>query len=109
MSTIIEISEKKGTGDVQPHNANLRGEILDRIIIRNNSSYKGENLIVRVYTSATVWEFKKEVSLLIGLSPKYVQFELPNGKKITDKQNGMVLEQLGLKNNEIITVRKVAV
>ena len=59
--------------------------MLDRIIIRNNTSMKAENIIVRVFTSATVWEFKKEVSLLIGLSPRYVQFELPNGKKITDK------------------------
>ena len=83
--------------------------MLDRIIIRNNTSIKADNIIVRVFTSATVWEFKKEVSLLVGLSPKYVQFELPNGKKITDKQNGMVLEEFGLKNGDIVTVRKVAV
>lgn len=92
LRTIIEISEKKGTGDVQPHNAILKGEMLDRIIIRNNTSIKSDNIIVRVFTSATVWEFKKEVSLMIGLSPRYVQFELPNGKRITDKQHGMVLE-----------------
>jgi hypothetical protein len=56
---------------VQPHNAILKGEILDRIIIRymvkNKQSYYGtlkldRSIVVKVYTSATVWDFKKEVS-----------------------------------------------
>ena len=34
LESVIQISEKKGTGGVQPHNAILRGELLDRIIIR---------------------------------------------------------------------------
>ena len=83
--------------------------MLDRIIIRNNTSMRSDNIVVKAFTSATVWEFKKEVSLLVNLSPRYAQFELPNGKKLTDKQNGMVLEQLNLKNGDIVTVRKVAV
>ena len=94
---------------MQPHNAVLRGELLDRIIIKNNTSVKCENLVVRVFTSATVWEFRKEVSQMIDLSPKYVQFELPDGSKIQDSQNGMVLEQFNLKNGDIITARKIAV
>ena len=49
------------------------------------------------------------MSNLIDLSPKYVQFELPDGSKINDSQNGMVLEQLGIKNGDIITARKIAV
>ena len=92
LTNIIQMSEKMGTGDVQPHNAVLKGELLDRIIIRNNTSPKAENIVVRAFTSATVWEFRKEVSYLIDLSPKYVQFELPDGSKIRDNQNGMVLE-----------------
>ena len=43
LETVIKISEKKGTGGVQPHNAILQGEMLDRIIIRymvkNKQSY----------------------------------------------------------------------
>ena len=83
--------------------------MLDRIIIRNNTKIAAENIVVRVFTSSTVWEFRKEVSRLIDLSPRYVRFELPDGRRIKDSQNGMVLEELGLKNGEIITARKVAV
>ena len=62
LTNVIEMSEKKGTCGVQPHNSILRGELLDNIIIRNNTSPKAENIVVRVFTSATVWEFKKQVS-----------------------------------------------
>ena len=45
LGTVIQISEKKGTGGVQPHNAILKGEVLDRIIVRymvkNKASYYG--------------------------------------------------------------------
>ena len=109
LMSIIQISERKGTGDVRPHNAILPGETLNRLIIRDNTSFKSENMVIKAQLSATVWEFKKEVSLLIGLSPRYTQFELPNGKKISDKMHGKVLQQLGLKNGDIITVRKVTI
>ena len=66
--------------------------MFDRIIINNMTSRKAENIVVRVFSSATVWEFRKEVARLIDLSPKYVEFELPNKSKITDNMNGMVLE-----------------
>ena len=103
------MSERKGTGGVQPHNAILKGEMLDRIIIRNNTIVTAENIVIRLYSSATVWEFRKEVSKMIDLSPKYVRFELPDGTRLKDSMNGMVLEQLGLKNGDIITARKIAV
>ena len=86
------MSEKKGNGDVQPHNAELKGELLDRLIINNLTTPKAENIVVRAFTSATVWEFRKEVTYMIDLSPKYVEFELPNGNKIKDAHNGMTLE-----------------
>lgn len=35
LKRIIQVAEKKGTGDIQPHNAILKGEVLDRIIIKN--------------------------------------------------------------------------
>lgn len=37
------------------------------------------NLIVRVLTSATVWEFVNKVSRMIDLAPHYVEFKLSNG------------------------------
>ena len=40
LQNIIRESEKRGTGGVQPHNAILKGELLDRIIIKNNTMQK---------------------------------------------------------------------
>lgn len=71
LESVIKISEKKGTGGVQPHNAILKGEMLDRVIVRymvkNKQYYYGglkldRSIVVKLFTSATVWEFKKEVS-----------------------------------------------
>jgi len=60
LTNIISESELKGTGDVQPHNGILRGECLERVIIKNKTgSKRGNNLVVRLYTSATFWEFKQ--------------------------------------------------
>ena len=107
LNSVIQMSESSGTGDVQPHNSILKGEHLDRIIIENLTSGKAENIIVRAFTSATVWEFRKIVSNQIHLSPRYVQFELPDGSKINNSQNGMTLEQLNIKNGDIITARRI--
>lgn len=60
---IIYEAEKKGTGDVQPHNAVLKGELLERIQIKYKAaSSKKNNIIMSIYSNTTVWEFKKEVS-----------------------------------------------
>ena len=100
MESVIRLSEKKGTGGVQPHNAILKGEMLDRIIIRymvkNKNWYTTTKLdrtvVVKLFTSATVWEFKKEVSEMIGLSPKYIKLTLPNNTVLLNNMHGMTLQ-----------------
>lgn len=92
--------------------------MLDRIIIRymvkNKQSYYGtlkldKSIVVKIYTSATVWDFKKEVSAMLGLSPKYIKLTLPNKDVITDSQHGMTLEQLSLRNGDILTAEKLSI
>lgn len=117
LESVIQISEKKGTGGVQPHNAILKGEMLDRIIIRYMVKQKNwygskkldRTVIVKLFTSATVWEFKKEVSAMIGLSPKYIKLTLPNKKILVNSMHGMTLQQLGIKNNDILTAEKLSI
>lgn len=118
LQSIIQISERKGTGGVQPHNAILKGEMLDRVIIRymvkNKTSYWGglkldKSIVVKLYTSATVWEFKTEVSKMLGLSPKYIKLTLTNKEVIKDSQHGMTLQQLAIKNGDILTAEKISV
>ena len=62
IKNIIYEAEKKGTGDVQPHNALLKGELLEKITIKNKASPKRGNIVLSIYSNATVWEFKKEVA-----------------------------------------------
>lgn len=103
---------------MQPHNAILKGEALDRIIIRymvkNKQSYYNslkldKSIVVKIYTSATVWDFKKEVSAMLGLSPKYIKLTLANKDIITDSQHGMTLQQLSLRNGDILTAEKLSI
>jgi len=44
IKNIIYEAEKKGTGDVQPHKAVLKGEPIDRVIVINRASANKSNL-----------------------------------------------------------------
>jgi len=70
------------------------------------TKYHSPNLVVKVFTSATVWEFVDKVSRMCDLAPKYVEFKLSNGNIIKDLDYGKTLGELGIKNHDIITVNK---
>lgn len=117
MEAVIQISEKKGTGGVQPHNAILKGELLDRIIVRYmikskvgyySTTLKTErSIVLKLYTSATVWELKREVSKMLGLSPMYMKLKLGDGTILSDNKHGMTLQELKMRNGDILTALKV--
>ena len=70
LKKIIGESEKCGTNKVVPHNAILSGECLDRIIVKNEMRrHNTANLVVRVYTSCSVWEFMQEIAYMFNLAP----------------------------------------
>ena len=69
LNNVISISELRGIGDAKPHNALQQGDLLERIIINNLTSPKAENIIIRLRTSASIFEFREQVSKLINLSP----------------------------------------
>jgi len=95
LKNIIYEAEKKGTGDVQPHNALLKGELLEKITIKNKASPKRGNIIMSIYSNTTVWEFKKVVAKQLDLAPKYLKLERLNNKIIKDLENGKTLGELG--------------
>ena len=119
LKNVVQISEKSGTGGVQPHNAILKGELINirvKYQIKSKTgyfagSYKLQTTLqVRMFTSATVWEFKQRVCKAIGLIPKYAMFFTPTLDKILpDTQHGMVMSQLGVKNGDTFLMRKVKV
>lgn len=91
IKNIIYEAEKKGTGDVKPHNALLKGELLENIMIKNRASNKNKNIIMRIYSNATVWELKKEVAKQLELGPKYLKLEIGQNRTIKDIDNGKTL------------------
>ena len=58
VKSIIHEAERKGTGGVQPHNAVLKGELLEKVTVKNRASTKKGNLVMSVYSNTTVWEFR---------------------------------------------------
>lgn len=88
MKNIIYEAERKGTGDVKPHKALLKGELLTKIVIKNKASPKRGNIVMSIYGNATIWEFKKEVAKQLELAPKYLKLSRSDGKVIKDLENG---------------------
>ena len=96
---IIE-AEKKGTGDVKPHNSLLKGELLDRINVKNKASPNVHLLLISMYSNTTFWEFKRQVAEKLGLAPKYLKLQRSSGKAIKDTENGKTLAELGFTTTE---------
>ena len=110
----IRQSEKSGTVDVRPHNSILKGDLIDRILIKSMSQKNvfgdekvEREIIIKLYTSCTLWELKEELSKMLALSTKYLELEFPGKKILDDRDHGIDMRQLGLKKNDIIKVRKV--
>ncbi len=103
----MQEAEKKGTSDVKPHNSLLKGELLDRILIKNKASPNISSLIISIYSNATFWEFKKKVAEKLGLAPKYLGLERSDGETIKDTENGKTLSQLKFSTTENITAIKL--
>ena len=106
IKNIIYETEKKGTGDVQPHNAMFKGELFDRIIIKNKATTKRNNFMLSIRSNATIWELKKALAKQVDLVPKYLKLERESGTVIKDLDNGKTLEEVGIQNNEILTATK---
>lgn len=46
---------------------------------------------------------------MLWLTPKHVEFQLPNNRKIDETMHGMVLSQLNFKQGDVITARKISI
>ena len=66
-----------------------------------------KGIVMRIYSNATVWEFKKEVARQFELAPKYLKLEIGTSKIIKDTENGKTLAQLGLKSNDQLSAYKI--
>ena len=96
---------------MKPHNAILKGELLENIIIRNKASPKKLSILIKIYSNSTVWEFKKEVARLLDLAPKYLKLEIAtnNNRVIKDLENGKTLAEIGLKSGDNVNAYKMQV
>ena len=107
IKSILSETEKKGTAGVKPHNALLKGELLDRVNIKNRASPNVSFLIISIYSNATFWDFKQQVAAKLGLAPKYLKLQRADGKAIKDLDNGKTLAQLGFSAHEQLTALKI--
>lgn len=98
-SIIIE-AEKKGTSDVRPHSSLLKGELLEKIIVKNRASPNITQLTISLYSNTTFWEFKRQVAEKLGLAPKYLKIVNSSSKAIKDTEHGKTLGELGFESNE---------
>ena len=112
---VIKQSEKSGNSDVRPHRSILKGELIDRVVIKyiGGKNVWGEEkvdraIVVKLYTSCTLWELKSEIARIFGLAPKYVELELPGKKIVNEKEHGFDMQHFGIKLNDIITARKIS-
>ena len=87
LKMFINESERRGTSGVRPHNSILKGELIERVAVKylsfeNNWGVQKleKTLIMNLYSSATVWEFKSEIAKILELTPRYIQFEF--GKEV---------------------------
>ena len=101
---------------MRPHRSILKGELLDRIVVKYMSQKNvwGEEkveraIILKLYTSCTLWELKNEISKLLGLAPKYLELEFPGKKILDDRDHGIDMQQLGLRKNDQIKARKASI
>jgi hypothetical protein len=107
-SLIIE-AEKKGTADVRPHSSLLKGELLEKIIVRNRASPNILSLSVTLYSNTTVWEFKRKIAEKLGLAPKYLKLLRSNNKSIKTIEHGRTLGELGFQSHEVVIAEKIQI
>jgi len=91
IKNIIFEAEKKGTANVQPHNAVLKGELIEKIQIRFRGQAKKNNILLSAYSNTTIWDFKKSISKELDLAPKYLKLERNHGQTLKDTDNGKTL------------------
>lgn len=102
---MIQLSERKGTADIQPHSSILKGEKMNNLIVKNNVKSYFNNFIVSAYSSATVWEFVDKVTRMCEGAPQYCDVVLQGGRKIKDTDYGKTLAKMGVKNHDMIIVK----
>lgn len=70
LKNLVHETEVRGTGDVVPHGAILRGEPLDQLSVQNKVTHQKGELVVQVYSSTTLWDLKREVAKCLDVAPK---------------------------------------
>jgi hypothetical protein len=105
---IIE-AEKKGTSEVKPHSAILKGELLERVTIKNKASPNVQEIILSINSNTTFWDFKRQIAERLGLAPKYLKLVTASGKVIKDIEHGKTLGELGVQSHDLLTSEKLQI
>jgi len=111
LTNLVHETEVKGTCDVLPHGALLRGEPLGHLTVKNRATPIGGDLVVQVYSNTALWDLKREVAKALDLGPRYLQLSLGTGSSLSelrDVDNGKAMKALGLVGGETLTAQKLS-
>jgi hypothetical protein len=89
---MIYQSERKGTGDIVPHNALLKGEVIKKIQVKDRDLHR--DIYMNLHSNVTIWEMKKRIGEQMGMIPKYLKLEKGQGYNailMKDTDNGKTL------------------
>ena len=67
------------------------------------------HIVIEARTLMTAWEFKDQVSRMLGFGPQYIKLSLANGRALLDNMHGLTLEELGIKNSDILVAERMPV
>jgi hypothetical protein len=114
LKNLVHETEVKGMGDVLPHGALLRGELLDPMIVKTWANAPGGDLILQVHSNSTLWELKKAVASVLDLPPRFLQLAVGKGtwvslSELKDIDNGKTMKALGLLGGETFTAQKLQI
>jgi len=70
---MIYQSEISGTGDIVPHNALLKGEVIKKIQVRDKDRHR--DIYLNLHSNITIWEMKKRIGEQMEMIPKYIKLE----------------------------------
>ncbi len=109
MTSILNESEKKGTGGLKSHSALVKGELLTIYVSNDISPYNSDaprKIEVKILSNMTVIDLRVEVARQAKVTWDSVKLLFSNKIELKDQWNGRTLGDLRIRNGESLQGQK---
>ena len=109
IKSIMDESEKKGTGNLKSHSALVKGELLTFNVTNDITSGADvpKKIELRLHSNITVYDLRVEIAKQAKTSWDQVKLlRYTSQKEIKDNENGKTIGDLRIKNGETLTAAK---